>query len=192
MIEKFTLEQKEELKAIKERASKLHESVNQTYGGKPYSHHLCMVAETMDRHIEELNNPNYELYKVLYFASMFHDSIEDARLTYNDVAKIALKYMNLDDATWATEIVYALTNEKGRTRKERANEKYYKGIRDTPYAPFIKICDRIANMKHSKEVGNRMFHTYKKELPEFLNSIYDERTPQGILDELKSLVSDDD
>ena len=36
------------------------------------------------------------------------------------------------------EIVYALTNEKGRNRKERANETYYKGIRDTRFSVVHK------------------------------------------------------
>ena len=36
------------------------------------------------------------------FGAYFHDSIEDARLTYNDVHKIALEYMNEDQAIIAT------------------------------------------------------------------------------------------
>lgn len=187
MIEKFTSEQREELNSIAMRAFDLHKSVNQWYGDKPYSYHLYMVVNIMDKYVGELN-PTYELYRILYFASVFHDSIEDARLTYNDVSKIALKYMNLDDATLATEIVYALTNEKGRTRKERANEKYYKGIRDTKYAPFIKTCDRLANMTNAKETGNRMFETYQKEIQQFILDTYHEDTPKSAIDELKSFI----
>ena len=75
----------------------------------------------------------------------------------------------------ATEIVYALTNDKGRTRAERAGEHYYKGIRETPYAPFVKLCDRLANMSHSFARGNEanmaMRRVYAKELPHFLAAI---------------------
>jgi (p)ppGpp synthase/HD superfamily hydrolase len=61
------------------------------------------------------------------------------------------------------EITYALTNEKGKNRKERANAKYYKGIRETPYATFIKLCDRLANVSYSKSVNSKMIEAYQKE-----------------------------
>jgi ATP phosphoribosyltransferase regulatory subunit HisZ len=84
-----------------------------------------MVADIMTKYYDDLGElPDYDLYKMLYFAALFHDSIEDARLTYNDVLSIAKEYMTEGYAKASTEIVYALTNEKGRNRKERANEKY--------------------------------------------------------------------
>ena len=186
MKEKFTTRQQVELSNIEMRATDLHNSVNQMYDNKPYSYHLCMVADIMDKYVW---NIDYDLYKVLYFACMFHDSIEDARLTYNDVSKIALKYMSLEYATMATEIVYALTNEKGRTRKERANSKYYAGIRDTKYAPFIKACDRMANAKYSKETESRMYDVYKKEMPDFLGDIQSNtnEVPPELLEDLRCL-----
>ena len=83
--------------------------------------------------------------------------------------------MDTDQALMATEIVYALTNDKGRTRDERAGEKYYAGIRSTPYAPFMKLCDRVANITFScsgKDADNqRMKEVYKKEVPHFLQEI---------------------
>ena len=84
------------------------------------------------------------------FGAWFHDSIEDARLTYNDVRKRA-RSLGLDEAQafMAAEIVYALTNEKGRTRAERAGVKYYEGIRAVPYAPMVKLADRMANVRFS-------------------------------------------
>ena len=64
---------------------------------------------------------------------------------------------------------------KGRTRAERAGEKYYKGIRETPYAPFVKMCDRLANISYScsqdDSDNGRMKKIYKEEVPHFLNSI---------------------
>lgn len=186
MKEKFTLEQRAELGKIRLDAYGIHREVNQTYDGHLYSYHLQMVADMMDKYVWDCN---FEEYRVLWFGALFHDSIEDARLTYNDVSKKALKYMNLEDATLATEIVYALTNEKGRTRKERANQKYYQGIRETQYAPFIKACDRMANAKYSKETGNRMYDVYKKEMPDFLNELQSETNPvpQKLLEDLRCL-----
>ena len=70
----------------------------------------------------------------------------------------------------ATEIVYALTNEKGRNRHERANEKYYAGIRDTMYAPLVKACDRLANYNYAKETHSRMVSCYEKEMEFIANN----------------------
>lgn len=186
MKEKFTQEQKAELLRIALDAYKIHADVNQTYDDHPYSVHLENVAFTMDKYVWDCK---FEEYRVLWFGALFHDSIEDARLTYNDVSKKALKYMNLEDATLATEIVYALTNEKGRTRKERANQKYYQGIRETKYAPFIKACDRMANAKYSKETGSRMYDVYKKEMPDFLGDIQSNtnEVPSKLLEDLRCL-----
>jgi hypothetical protein len=75
----------------------------------------------------------------------------------------------------ASEIVYALTNEKGRNRKERAGKRYYEGIRNTPYAPFVKMCDRMANIRYScgsYNMGNlRMAKVYEDEMPYFTRAI---------------------
>ena len=60
---------------------------------------------------------------------------------------------------------------KGKNRKERANDKYYEGIRNTDGAIFVKLCDRIANVQYSKMTKSRMFEMYKKENMEFLKGL---------------------
>lgn len=169
-------------------AAKVHADVNQMYGDKPYSYHLFSVAEktallidTMYPDIEEDKN----IVTVILFGALFHDSIEDARLSYNDVHKIALEFMGEPYATASTEIVYALTNEKGRTRSERANEKYYDGIVNTPYATMVKLADRIANMANSKAEGHSMYSKYVSEWPYFLSHL--KITPE-IASKISSLI----
>jgi (p)ppGpp synthase/HD superfamily hydrolase len=100
---------------------------------------------------------------VIYLACWGHDLIEDTRVSYNDVSH------RLDHAGYfdVADIIYAVTNEKGKNRKERANEKYYEGIRSTPGAVFVKLCDRIANVQYSKMTKSRMFEMYGKEQHEF-------------------------
>jgi (p)ppGpp synthase/HD superfamily hydrolase len=71
----------------------------------------------------------------------------------------------------AADIIYAVSNEKGKTRAERANDKYYEGIRNTPGAVFVKLCDRIANVQYSKMTKSRMFEMYKKENTNFLTKL---------------------
>ena len=164
-----------ELEQIRQSAHQLHEHVNQTYDKvHPYGFHLDMVAESVYRYGHEVCACEADVLP-LFFGAYYHDSIEDARLTYNDVMKTARQYMNEQQALMAAEIAYALTNDKGRTRAERAGEKYYQGIRETPYAPFVKLADRLANISYSFTHGNdanvHMKGVYRQELPHFLEAI---------------------
>jgi hypothetical protein len=162
------------IEQIREQAHELHLSVNQTYGnGLPYGYHLDMVASGVCIFGHLVCQEVEDVVPIL-FGAYYHDSIEDARLSYNDVRKVADKMMSKKQALMATEIVYALTNEKGRSRAERANEKYYAGIRQTPYAPFVKLCDRLANITFSCSAdpnNNHMKEVYKNEMYHFLESI---------------------
>jgi (p)ppGpp synthase/HD superfamily hydrolase len=142
-------------------AIQAHASVNQEYDGLPYSVHLSMVFSQAMKFIEFI--PKKDRNNVLN-AVWLHDTIEDCRLTYNDIVKIS----NVEVA----EMVYALSNEKGRNRKERANGKYYKGIRETEFATFIKLCDRLANVIYSRDTKSRMFDVYKDENEKFLKSLF--------------------
>ena len=160
---------------IRNDAHALHASVNHAYDRiRPYGFHLDMVVNWVRKYIGEVCENEQDVLPI-YFAAFYHDSIEDARLTYNDVMKTALQVMDNQQAYLATEIVYALTNEKGRNRAERANEKYYEGIRETPYAPFVKLADRLANTSYAFSKGTadslRMSKVYREELPGFLAAL---------------------
>lgn len=155
-----------------------HSSTNHMYDTYlPYEFHLRMVNhvgqkfkhlldETKDYYTgDPIVNPTIQvsLASACMVATWGHDLIEDTRVSYNDVKQ------NLGQE--AADIIYALTNEKGKNRKERANDKYYEGIRNTPGAVFVKLCDRIANVQYSKMTGSRMFEMYKKENNHFLESL---------------------
>ena len=165
-----------EIEEIRLAAHELHQSVNQIYGDDlPYGFHLDMVAEGVTCYGHLVCACESDVLP-LFFGAYFHDSIEDARQSYNDVLRTARKWMTEEQALMATEIVYAMTNDKGRTRAERAGEKYFQGIRETPYAPFVKICDRLANVTYSCSVdsgrgGSRMREVYKGEMGVFLPSL---------------------
>ena len=171
----FLAANQETILAIRDAAFALHASVGQTYSGQlPYSYHLRMVADAAMKYGAEVVTDEQDILPVV-FGAYYHDSIEDARLTYNDVTKVAKQFMNESQAIMAAEVVYALTNDKGRTRAERAGEHYYAGIRATPYAPFVKLCDRLANMTHSftatDSSNNRMRTVYQQEWEHFHQSI---------------------
>ena len=101
--------------AIAREAAAAHAAVNQYYGGNlPYSYHLRLTANYALRfaHLLPLAEEDME---TVFAAAWFHDALEDARLTYNDVTKIFEK-LNAEcgcciRARDAAEIVYALTNE---------------------------------------------------------------------------------
>lgn len=190
-----------QIETIRQSAHELHRSVNQTYGdGLPYGYHLDMVVQGL-HDFGHLVCVREEDVLPLFFGGYYHDSIEDARLTYNDVMKTARQYLTEEQAIMATEITYALTNDKGRTRAERAGEKYYQGIRETPYAPFVKLCDRLANITYSCAGTNRdnlrMKEVYKGEVPHFLASINPHsddprlRVPQEVVMKLAECLLDD-
>jgi hypothetical protein len=165
-----------QIEEIRLAAHELHQSVHQVYGDHlPYGFHLDSVVENISRYGHLVCTQEDDVVP-LFFGGYFHDSIEDARQTYNDVMRHARRWMTEEQALMATEIVYALTNDKGRTRAERAGEKYYAGIRQTPYAPFVKLCDRTANVTYSCSAdndgdNNRMREVYKGEMPHFLSSL---------------------
>lgn len=187
----------EKILAIRDAAFALHASVGQTYSGQlPYSYHLGMVADAAMKYGAEVVTDEQDILPVI-FGAYYHDSIEDARLTYNDLMKVAKQFMTEAQAYMAAEVVYALTNDKGRTRAERAGEHYYAGIRATPYAPFVKLCDRLANMTHSftaSDGGNhRMRTVYQQEWEHFRQSITTESTdlrlalPERMIQQILSL-----
>lgn len=158
--------------AVKNAAAKTHEDVNQYYDDKPYIYHLQSVVNEICCMSYSVLPEDSAIYPALLFGAYFHDSIEDARLTYNDVKKLAAEILgNNTDAELAAEYVYALTNEKGRTRAERANDKYYEGIRNVPYANCIKLADRLANYRYSHMTKSSMLKKYEAEMPHFLEAI---------------------
>ena len=159
----------------KEFAINAHANVNQLYDGQPYAVHLCKVVSVAEKFIHLVP---IDWRDCVLAACWLHDTIEDARLTYNDIKK--------QFGVRIADMVYALSNEKGKTRAERANDKYYKGIRDTPDATFVKLCDRIANFEYSKQTKSRMEDCYREENEHFISQLYDP-TYNEMIDYIKSL-----
>jgi len=147
----------------REHAFKAHEAVNHLYDGQPYSVHLEMAA-MIGLMFNYLLPPDFNIIESVLGGIYEHDTLEDTPLTFNDL-KTATNEM-------IAELAYACTNEKGRNRKERANDKYYEGIRNTKYATFVKLCDRIANVQASLANKSRMFDLYKKEQEHFKKMLY--------------------
>jgi (p)ppGpp synthase/HD superfamily hydrolase len=144
-----------------------HRNTNHFYDTYlPYEFHLRMVAQVAEKFINlipDWTDGNEVFRDSIKLAAYGHDLIEDTRVSYNDVKEQL--------GQEAADIIYAVTNEKGKTRKERANNRYYEGIRNTKGAVFVKLCDRIANVQYSKMTKSRMFEMYKKENDDFMTEL---------------------
>ncbi len=176
-IDEFTKDMFNIIRDVRLYADTEHKRVNHNYDENDYVFHLDMVRSHMLNIIEcvnELEGFDSNFMFVLLCASYTHDLIEDCRVTYNDLVNdLQKKYGGLSEqqAIQVAELTYAVTNEKGKTRSERANKKYYDEMREVPGAVLLKIADRTANLQYSKETDSSMYLKYVKELPDFINSI---------------------
>ena len=151
------------LKEIIEYATRAHAKTNHFYdGGIPYTYHLRKTAQFAEHYILLIE---HDIREQVIAACYCHDIIEDARQSYNDVFKET-------ESDLVADIVYAVTNDKGKNRAERAGFKYYEGIRNQVGATFVKLCDRLANLHHAVETDNyKMIKIYSTEMPSFLESV---------------------
>lgn len=144
---------------------------NQKYGDNlPYSFHLnCVISQA--RKFETLLFDE-EWDDLVYPALISHDTLEgDARMTYNDLVK-ALKLYKYQELEKIADMVYCVTDEKGRNRAERKNDKYYKELSENKLAVFVKLADISANTLFSKLTGSSMYNKYKAEFPKFKEKVY--------------------
>jgi (p)ppGpp synthase/HD superfamily hydrolase len=134
----------------------LHDiTCNQKYNKNlPYSFHLEMTEAqgVLFKHLIFSNKLNY--YNI--FTGIYgHDSIEDARLTYNDIKNRYGKEI--------AEIIYLCTENRGRTKEQRKDDSFYQELQTNKEAVFVKLCDIIANTKFSLLSNSTMYEDKKKE-----------------------------
>jgi (p)ppGpp synthase/HD superfamily hydrolase len=115
----------------------------------PYEKHLDDVVSVLLKH-------GYDGDYII--AGYLHDIIEDTTVSYNKIKS----YFGINVA----EIVYCVTDELGRTRKERKTKTLPK-IRENHDAIIVKLADRIANISHGGKI-----QMYAKEYKEFKNELW--------------------
>lgn len=138
----------------KEFALAAHSGTNHFYDKYlPYEFHLRMVVQAAVKFIHLIPA---QVQDDVLSACWLHDVMEDCRVNYSEVKNLT--------NTYVAEIVRACTNDgRGRNRKERMPDSCYEDMRDTPFAIFVKLCDRIANVQYSSMTGSSMFDKYKQE-----------------------------
>lgn len=133
----------------------------QRYGTNPYTYHLNQVEMILNRF-------GFSSDEVLKISAWLHDIIEDTEFSYEQIkhgfgAEIA-------------DVVYAVTNEMGRNRKERYAKTYPK-IQANKRALILKLADRIANIEQAKGTNSRYVDMYRKEWGDFYGHLFD---PNGM------------
>lgn len=126
----------------------------QTGVAMPYSAHCGMVVGVLKRF--GMNDDE------MLCAAHLHDTIEDTTMSYNDIRK--------EHGEGVAELVFAVSSELGRNRKER-NAKTYPKIRASERATILKLADRIANVEFGTANGGKV-QMYAEEFPEFFKGIW--------------------
>lgn len=131
----------------------------------PYSVHLGQVVEVLKRFGVADDD--------IYCAAWLHDSIEDTRVSYNDIKDRFGENV--------AELVYAVTNERGRNRKERNEKTYPKIYAAGDDAIILKLADRIANVEYGLSDGTGKSDMYRKEFKDFSERFGPAIPKEGIL-----------
>lgn len=142
---------------------------NQIYDNVfPYIKHIYDVVDVLLRF-------GYSEDKYI-ISGILHDSLEDDSLSYNNIKK----HFGEEIA----EIVFCLTDELGRNRKEK-KEKTYPKLLNNKVAIVVKLADRIANLEHGGK--NSMYLQEYFEFKKILFIVSKDET-QKMWDHIESLL----
>jgi (p)ppGpp synthase/HD superfamily hydrolase len=128
---------------------KLHHG--QFWRGQPYSAHLLAVVGI----VKTFAPPD----KVDLFtsAAIFHDVLEDTSCSLEELQTMLPKEV--------CDLVIAVTDPDGPTRKARKEKVLPKLLAAGPDAWFLKCCDRLANVQACIADEDSRFQMYRKEWP---------------------------
>jgi (p)ppGpp synthase/HD superfamily hydrolase len=142
----------EQIKKAREFSLKAHNT--QVYGDiYPYFKHLEDVYNIL---IKFGFTEEHDLD--ILTAAFLHDTIEDTQVSFSDLKRA------FDENI--AEIVYCMSDELGRTRKEK-KEKTYPKIRSNPKSVILKVADRIANVEFSRTQDSGHIKMYRSEFKDF-------------------------
>ena len=137
---------------IREIACKQYNDANCKYDGKEYIIHIDMVINCIEKYHIVFNL--YHDYVKSHIACLFHDSIEDAQLTFNDIKNITNKEI--------ARIVLDVTDVHEENRLLRHLSTMSKTIKDYR-SIIVKMCDIHANASYSKTHKSSMYKKYVEE-----------------------------
>lgn len=133
----------------------------QMYGKLPYVSHLLNASMVATRFGVSVTDPKDGIH--IHCGIILHDSMEDAGMKFRNI--------KAEFGERVAEMVYCLTDEIGRNRKER-HDKTYPKIRSNEDALIGKLCDRITNAEFSAKERSRQMDMYRTEHPEFKAALF--------------------
>lgn len=138
-------------------ASTMHYGQKYGNGSDPHTYHLEQVERTLRRF-----GFDEEIYLV---CAWLHDTIEDVR---------GVTYLILREGFGkeVADIVFCVTNQMGRNRKEKFKYTYPK-IRENKKALIVKLADRISNIENGLGRSSSYVRMYRKEWPDFKAALFD-------------------
>jgi (p)ppGpp synthase/HD superfamily hydrolase len=151
----------------------------QKHGDRQYWRHLQAVANGLIGWGYDDNSP-------VVSAAWLHDTIEDTKVTYQEIKW----FFGIEVA----EIVWNVTDEMGRNRKER-KEKTSPKIFSTPESTALKLSDLCDNVLSSARYKDRHLDMYIAEWPEihrvFLDGIIKNYLPLVVeLEKLDMVINE--
>jgi guanosine-3',5'-bis(diphosphate) 3'-pyrophosphohydrolase len=150
---------------------------NQEYDGKPYRVHLQHVVNVLIRFGVRS--------AVILEAAWLHDVLEDTSVTADTLRELF--------GYGLARTVYAVTNEPGANRNERAIKTYQKIRWYGVNAVVLKVADRIANTEYSIEhrdsQGQKM-KMYREEFPAFSTALFVSGECDSMWDYLRSISTE--
>lgn len=163
----------------------MHNKVGQKYGDFGYHMHLYGVVNTLEKYSSVISHMTLRQQNNTFAAAWLHDTLEDcgAHVNFNTLKR----EFNVDVA----EMVYALTNSKGRNPEEREDQNYFAGLQCNFGAKVVKICDRISNTSFSKSQKSNHFNKYSRKAPNFCEELWCVKVSRMISDllSLSNIIS---
>ena len=155
---KHNLSWHEKFERARQLALEAHK--HQKYGELPYEFHLQAVVDVLINFGATLED---EKTAPLLVAAWLHDALEDTNIEFQTISS--------ELGSDVAEIVWRVTDEPGKNRKERKLATYQK-TKESLAAVTVKLADRIANVTASKKSNPNLFAMYAKEQPAFYETLY--------------------
>lgn len=140
---------------------------HQKYGDHPYLVHLYDVVQILNEY-----GYNIDAYQNLIAAAWLHDALEDTTLNYATIKK--------ELGVQVAEIVFAVTDELGRSRKERKVKTLPK-LDNFLDAQIVKLADWIANLRDVHRSRPDLLQMYQKDYGAFKAAVRRQATDSHML-----------
>lgn len=166
----------EYLNEHRNKVNDFHNNANCKYDGKDYVFHLDMVVDGIMKY--ETVFLKHDDYRVAIIGGYYHDTIEDAQLTFNDIMEASNKAV--------ARLVLDVTDVHEENRLLRHLFTMGKTVKDYR-SIIVKMADMRANGLYSKTNGSSMYKKYVEEYqyrkPIFKKALswYEERLDQETL-----------